>query len=116
MGIVLDELKNDLEIALKDLDRQLPEKRLAILMDIFTKHLEISRQDLIMSGDDYDSIRAIAHTMYLDTAFPKYIGNNRHTVPADEARFLVIIEATIRFLTTHDCFNKTPKFDYKDRK
>jgi hypothetical protein len=116
VGLNEDNLKAEIKDKLASIQSQLPEQQVNELLELFKKHLNLNQGILKLDSQDYADIRDLAQFNYLNMSFPKYIGKDMREVASDEARFLVIIEATIRFLIGKDCFNKIPEFDYKERK
>lgn len=115
MGKSRDDLEKDLREALESIDRQLPEHKIKTLMILFEKHLNLNQGTILLNKYDYDLIKSNATRELIDKAFPKYLGDNKREVSPQEANVLCIIEATIGYLHSKDCFNKTPKFDYRKR-
>lgn len=108
-------LKKDLWEAVGGMEKQLDEHKVKTLMLIFEKHLNLNTGTFLLDKSDFDLIRSIAQQKVIDKSPTQYLGKNYREVSQNEFPQLCLMEATLDYLSSQNCFNKTPKFDYKKR-
>lgn len=72
-------------------------------------------KEVLLDKKDYDQIKSFAQHDIINKSFPKHVGEERRELTADDARVVVIIEATLSFLKSKNLLEKDVKFDYKTR-
>jgi hypothetical protein len=111
-------LKQDLDADIlaffEQIEKQTDEGKRKSLKLFMEKYLHLTTTDCLLDKHDFEMVKDHAHRFYVNSAFPKKIGNNRREISSHEANVLAIIEGTIQVLNGRDCLKKIAKFDYRD--
>lgn len=113
MGIT-DKLEADMNEFFENIEKQTPEGKKKTLKLLIDKYAHLMSTPIMLDKHDYDMIRDQAQRFFINSAFPKYLGDKKREVSSHEANVLSVAEATISVLNSKDCFKKLPKFDYRD--
>lgn len=109
-----DRLEADMIEFFENIEKQLPEARKKTLKLLIDKYAHLMSTPVMLDKHDYEMIRDSAQRFFINSAFPKYLGEKKRMVDSYEANVLSIIEGTITVLNSKECFKKLPKFDYRD--
>jgi len=110
-----EELERDIQQFFQQVENQLPEGKRDTLKLLIDKYCHISSAPILFDKSDFDMIEQFAQKFFVNAHLPKVIGKNRRTIEGGDLRVLAIIEGTISYLQSQDCFKKLPKFDYKEK-
>lgn len=111
---IKDQLDSDIEAFFRNIDGQLYESKKKTLKMLLDKYIHLYSAPVLLDKNDFEMIKSHAHTFYLNSSFPKTVGETRREISQYEANVLSIIEGTIDLLNSKECFKKLPKFDYRD--
>jgi len=110
---IKEQLNADIHAFFENTEKQLPEYRRKTLLMLIEKYAHLTSTPLLLDKRDFDMIRGYAHTFFINSTFPKFVGDNRREIDQYEANMLSIIEGTIHLLNSKECFKKMPQFDYR---
>lgn len=110
---IQDQLEADIHAFFENIERQLPEGKRKTLRMLIDKYAHLFSTPVMLDKHDFDMVRSHAHTFFINSTFPKFVGDSRREIDQYEASMLSIIEGTITVLNNKECFKKMPRFDYK---
>lgn len=110
---IKDQLDTDIADFFRNIEGQLPEAQKKTLKLLIDKYAHLYSTPVMLDKGDFDTVRSLAHSFFINSGFPKYIGSKRREVTQYDANVLSIIEGTIGMLNSKECFKKLPKFDYR---
>lgn len=108
----LSELKQDIYKSLEQMSSQTREDQAKTILLLVQKYVHTNSTPFIMSCGDFEHIKQLAHQHVISNSFPKYIDKKSKNIDGPDIGVISIIEGTISFLSSRDCFKKDPKFNY----
>ena len=111
---IKDQLDSDIAAFFENIKGQLPEGQKKTLRLLIEKYAHLFSTPTLLDKNDFNMIKSHANTFFINSNFPKKVGSDRREISQYEANVLSIIEGTITVLNSKECFNRLPKFDYRD--
>lgn len=116
MSNISRELEVDIKRFFEEMENQCHNDRVKSLRLLFEKHLHLNTSSYMMDKHDLFTIISSAKNLFANKTMPIHLGDKKRLVPKGDIANLCVVEATVSLLNNKKCFNKLPKFDYKEDK